>query len=64
MLLFGLRQRELEVGQAALVVGAAGFLRHAQVRQVGDLLRVFGLARQQFEVALRVRQAKQQLALS
>jgi hypothetical protein len=63
VLLLGLAEREFEVGPAALVVGAHGFLGHAQVGRVEDLLRVFGLARQQFQVALRVRQAEQQVAL-
>jgi hypothetical protein len=63
VLFIGLREREFEVGQAALVFGARLLVRAAQAGQVRDLLRVVGLARQQVEVALRVRQAEQQVAL-
>ncbi|KAK0349946.1 hypothetical protein LTR94_031023, partial [Friedmanniomyces endolithicus] len=57
-----LRRFITEFGDAALVVGAARFERDPHACEVGNLLGVLGLAGQQVEVALRVRQAKQQFA--
>ena len=53
---------EAQVVQPPAMVAGAGLLRHAQVGQVEDADRVFRLPRQQFQVALRIGDAEQQLA--